>query len=137
MSPRPTNSLSRQISRARQFIPVFAVLVLCGCGQKTGSAVPPPGEDSAGPQLSSAAPTPQTVSVLPPPQDSTVTWTEFTAIIRANPDSVRAVLQTHRREVTATLRSGIRLHATEPAIDDVIAFLRQVDPAGHILIATE
>jgi hypothetical protein len=31
----------------------------------------------------------------------------------------------------------VRLHATEPAIDDVIAFLRQVDPAGHILIATE
>jgi len=112
------------------------VLVLYGCGPKSP---PPPGKDRADPQLRSAAPapTPQTVSVLPPPQDSTVTWTEFTAIIRANPDSVRAVLQTHRREVTATLRSGIRLHATEPGIDDVVSFLRQVDPAGHILIATE
>jgi hypothetical protein len=75
--------------------------------------------------------------VLPPSQDSTVTWAEFKSLITANPDSVRAVMQTHRREVTATFRSGVRLHATEPAIDDVIAFLRQVDPAGHILIATE
>lgn len=128
--------MPRQISKLGRLSPILAVLVLCGCGHKSP---PPPGEDRADPQLSSAAPapTPQTVSVLPPPQDSTVTWTEFTAIIRANPDSVRAVLQTHRREVTATLRSGIRLHATEPGIDDVFAFLRQVDPAGHILIATE
>ena len=118
---------------------LLAALALSGCGQKTGSAVPPPGGDSGGAQLSPAAPAamPQTVSVLPPPQDSTVTWGEFKAIIRANPDSVRAVMQTHRREVTATFRSGIRLHATEPALDDVIAFLRQVDPAGQILIATE
>ena len=66
-----------------------------------------------------------------------MTWAEFKTIIRSNPDSVRAVMQAHSRRVTATFRSGIRLHATEPAIDDVITFLRQVDPAGHILIATE
>ena len=112
------------------------MLALCGCAHKSA---PPPNEGRADPQLSSAAPapTPPTVSVLPPPQDSTVSWTEFTAIIRANPDSVRAVLQTHGRKVTATLRSGLRLHATEPGMDDVVALLRQVDPAGHILIATE
>jgi hypothetical protein len=109
-----------------------------GCGQKSGSAVPPPGGDSAHAQLSPAPPAiPQALPVLPPPQDSTVTWAEFKTIIRANPDSVRAVMQTHDRQVTATFRSGIRLHATEPDLDDVVAFLRQVDPAGHILIATE
>lgn len=114
-------------------------LLLTGCGRKEGSAAPPQGGDSASAQLSPAAPatTPQTISVLPTPQDSTVTWAEFKSIIGANPDSVRAVMQTHRREVTATFRNGVRLHATEPAIDDVITFLRQVDPAGQILIATE
>lgn len=120
-------------------VALAAGLLLAGCGGKTGSAASSRGGDSASGQLSPAAAvtTTQTISVLPPAQDSTVTWTDFKAIIRANPDSVRAVMQTHRREVIATFRNGVRLHATEPAIDDIIPFLRQIDPAGQILIATE
>jgi hypothetical protein len=78
-----------------------------------------------------------TVPALPPGSDTTVAWAAFEAAIRAAPDSVRAVLQTHSRRVTASFRNGLRLHTTEPAIDQVIRLLREVDPAGHILVATE
>jgi prepilin-type processing-associated H-X9-DG protein len=66
-----------------------------------------------------------------------MSWAALAAIIRAQPDSVRAVMQTHDRKVTATFLDGHRIRTTEPAIDAIVTLLRQVDPAGHVLIATE
>ena len=115
----------------------LAALLVLGCGERRAAA--PSAADGAASQLSSPAPvsTPPTISVLPTPQDSSVSWAELTAIVRAQPDSVRAVMQTHARKVTATFLDGHRFHTTEPAIDAIVTLLRQVDPAGHILIATE
>lgn len=75
--------------------------------------------------------------MLPTPEDSTVSWPELVAIIRANPDSVRAVMQTHSRKVTALFKDGHRFHSTEPTIDAIVQLVRAVDPAGRILVATE
>lgn len=140
--PRPgSSSLRPTSSRSYRGPAVLALILVAGLSACPGSrperagAAPP---DSA----TRTAPTPitatsGTVPALPPASDSTVSWAAFQAAIRAYPDSVRAVMQTHSRRVTATLRSGLRLHATEPAIDDVIRLLREVDPAGRILVATE
>ena len=114
----------------------LVALLAVGCAEKqeTARAV-----DAADSQASAPtpAPAPQTITFPPTPQDSAVSWTELTRIIRAHPDSVRAVMQTHARKVSATFLDGHRLHTTEPSIDGIVSLLRQVDPAGHILIATE
>lgn len=118
----------------------LAALLILGCGEKRNAAPPAAGgAGGADSQLSSPAPapTPQPISVPPPPQDTTMSWAELTAIIRAQPDSVRAVMQTHARKVTAIFLDGHRIRTTEPAIDAIVTLLRQVDPAGHVLIATE
>lgn len=77
------------------------------------------------------------VPVLPAAIDSSVSWQRLTDVIRDIPDSVIAVRQTHSRRVSVQLRDGRRYHATEPSIDAIIRLLREVDPAGRILIATE
>ncbi len=69
--------------------------------------------------------------------DSTIGWPDLSARVRARPESVRAVLQRHDRQVSVLFLDGRRYHSTEPAIDDIIALLHQVDPSGRILIATE
>jgi hypothetical protein len=69
--------------------------------------------------------------------DSALSWSRLAELIRATPDSIRAVHQVHTRAVTVLFKNGRRYHATEPAIDDVIRLLKQADPAGRILIATE
>lgn len=80
---------------------------------------------------------PATVSVLPTSTDTTVAWPELVGALRRNPDAVRAVMQTHARKVTMVMKDGRRYHTTEPAIDAVLTVLREVDPAGEILVATE
>jgi hypothetical protein len=59
------------------------------------------------------------------------------AAIRRRPDAIRAVQQTHSLKVTAVFKDGHRFHATEPQIDAILKLVREVDPAGQILIATE
>jgi hypothetical protein len=80
---------------------------------------------------------PTTISVVPPSVDTTVAWPDLVGTLRRNPDGVRAVMQTHARKVTMVMKDGRRFHATEPAIDAIISILREVDPAGQILVATE
>jgi hypothetical protein len=81
--------------------------------------------------------TPTTITILPATSDTSVAWSDFVATLRRNPDAVRAVMQTHARKVTMVMKDGRRFHATEPAIDAVLGILREVDPANHILVATE
>jgi hypothetical protein len=69
--------------------------------------------------------------------DSTVTWPKLQAIVRENPDGILAVQQTHALQVSVAMRNGMRFQAKEPQIDAIITLLREVDPAGRILIATE
>jgi hypothetical protein len=90
---------------------------------------------AAQPPDSTAIPT--TTSVLPTPSDSSVAWPELVGTLRRNPEAVRAVMQTHARRVTVVLKDGRRYHATEPSMDAILTVLREVDPAGQILIATE
>jgi hypothetical protein len=77
------------------------------------------------------------VSAMPAGLDSALSWPRLAELVRAAPDSIRAVQQVHTRAVTVLLKNGRRYHATEPAIDDIIRLLKEVDPAGRILIATE
>jgi hypothetical protein len=110
------------------------ILLLCllnGCNRKA--------DDGPGPrQLDSAASASAvTTSVLPTPIDSAVSWSKLVELVRSAPDSIRAVQQVHTRAVTVLFKDGRRYHATEPVIDAVIHLLKEVDPAGRVLIATE
>jgi hypothetical protein len=111
------------------------ILLLClltACNRKT--------DDARGPrQLDSAAAAKSTVatSVLPAPIDSAIGWRKLVDLVRSTPDSIRAVQQVHTRAVTVLFKDGRRYHATEPVIDDIIRLLKEVDPAGRVLIATE
>lgn len=67
--------------------------------------------------------------------DSTVTWPRLQAIVRENPDGILAVKQTRGLQISVAMRNGMRFQAKEPQMDDIIALLREVDPAGRILIA--
>ena len=115
-------------------LPLF-LLPACGSKSDSGSAT--------GKADSAPAPTPVTTSIpatvfAPPvPEDSTVSWAELAATIRRNPDAIRAVQQTHALKVTAVFKDGHRFHSSEPHIDAIIKLVREVDPAGQILIATE
>lgn len=112
-----------------------AILIVClltSCAPKSRDGGGDRQLDSA-----AAAPAPVTTSVLPTPIDSSVTWTKMVELVRAAPDSIRAVHQVHTRDVTVLFKDGRRYHATEPSIDAIIRLLKEVDPAGRILIATE
>jgi hypothetical protein len=111
---------------------------LVACPAARSDRANPPGADSAPvPAPKPVTATSGTVPALPPASDSTVTWAVLVATLRAQPDSIRAVMQRHSGRVTVTLRNGVRLHAVEPAIDDVVRLLREIDPAGQIPVATE
>jgi hypothetical protein len=70
-------------------------------------------------------------------QDSSVTWDALQRIIRSHPDSILAVQQTRGLRVSVAMRNGLKYQAREPVADAIIQLLREVDPAGRILIATE
>lgn len=111
---------------------IIAALLAAACSPRSG--------DSRGDrELDSAASAPDTSSVasLPTTVDSTIAWTRMVSLVTQAPDSIRAVHQVHTRSVTVLFKDGRRYHATEPAIDDIIKLLKQVDPAGRVLIATE
>jgi tRNA C32,U32 (ribose-2'-O)-methylase TrmJ len=120
---------------------VLLLLPACsGLGERLGRATRSDAAlDSArvADSLRAAAPDTATVVVLPSSVDSNVTWAYIERLVRANPESVRAVMQRHDRKVSIVFLDGRRYHATEPAIDGIIALVRDVDPAGRILIATE
>jgi hypothetical protein len=117
---------------------LLVALMAGGCQDKPGPKAQTAAQDTAPrpPIPPPVTSTTGTVVVLPPAHDTTLPWPDFAAAIRANPDSVRAVLQAGRR-VTATLRSGIRLHAVQPGPGQLLGLLREVDPAGHIILATQ
>ena len=111
---------------------ILLVCLLTSCSPKS--------QDGGGDrQLDSAATAaaPVTSSPLPTPIDSSITWVKMVALVRSTPDSIRAVHQVHTRAVTVLFKDGRRYHATEPVIDEIIRLLKEVDPAGRVLIATE
>lgn len=81
----------------------------------------------------SGAPTP----VFDSGMDTTVSWEQLEGLVRATPESVRAVMQRRDRRVTVVLLDGRRYNSTQPAMDGIISLVRSVDPSGRILIATE
>lgn len=111
---------------------LVAALFLTACSPKSG-------DNPSDRQLDSAASAPDTASTaaLPAPIDSSITWDRMVGLVKQAPDSIRAVHQVHNRSVTVLFKNGRRYHATEPAIDDIIKLLKEVDPAGRVLIATE
>ena len=111
---------------------ILVVSLLAGCTPKSG-------DEHGDRQLDSAASAaaPVTTSALPTPIDSSITWNKMVDLVKAAPDSIRAVHQVHTRDVTVLFKDGRRYHATEPSIDDIIKLLKVVDPAGRVLIATE
>lgn len=111
---------------------ILAAIVVAACTPKPGDT---PGDRA----LDSAATAQSTVAtpVLPTPIDSSISWDRMVGLVRQSPDSIRAVHQVHTRDVTVLFKDGRRYHATEPSIDDIIRLLKQVDPAGRVLIATE
>jgi hypothetical protein len=111
---------------------IFFLCLLTACERKSEEARGPRELDSA-----ATAAVPVATSVLPTPIDSSVSWGKLVELVRSAPDSIRAVHQIHTRAVTVLFKDGRRYHATEPAIDQIIRLLKEVDPAGRVLIATE
>jgi hypothetical protein len=111
---------------------ILLLFLLAGCERKQAESRGDRTLDSA-----ATVPAPVTASVLPTPIDSTITWSRMESLIRSAPDSLRAVQQLHTRAVTVLFKDGRRYHATEPRIDAVLHLMKDVDPAGRVLIATE
>lgn len=114
---------------------LLGLLLLPACGGDLMKSKKQRALDSA----AAAAPV-DTASVSVSPkyyQDSAVTWAALQQIVRGNPDSILAVQQTHSLQVTVAMRNGLKYHAKEPSMDAILQLLREVDPAGRILIATE
>ncbi len=118
------------------------VLLLSACsglGERVGRATRGDAAlDSAAVAESAAAaqgagPTP----VFDSGMDTTVSWERLEGLVRATPESVRAVMQRRDRRVTVVLLDGRRYNSTQPAMDGIISLVRSVDPSGRILIATE
>ncbi len=113
-----------------------ALLLLAACDQETASHKKQQALDSA----AVVAPNRIPEAVAPIPityPDSDVTWSQLQQIVRADPDSILAVQQTHSLTVSVAMRDGRRYRSKEPVADAILKLLRQVDPAGRILIATE
>lgn len=106
--------------------------LLAGCERRSEDSHDDRALDSA-----ATVPSPATASALPTPVDSSIDWGRMVTLVRSAPDSLRAVQQLHNRAVTVLFKDGRRYHATEPAIDAIIHLLKEVDPAGRVLIATE
>jgi len=120
----------------RLTLPGLVFLAACSPPGEGGSRAPRALDTAASAAPARRAPPPAT-PVLPVASDSSVSWQRLTALVRAAPDSVLAVHQSHDRAVSVQFRDGRRYHATEPALDAIIRLLKEVDPAGRILIATE
>jgi len=118
---------------------LLALLVALACEKKVEG--PPSGGASdlspAQAARSGAESVAHAAEPIPVPRDTVVSWGELTKLLRSAPDSVRAVLHTNDGKIAATLRDGHRYHAVEPTSGALFKLLREVDPAGHILIATE
>ncbi len=111
---------------------ILLLFLLAGCEPKQAASRGDRALDSA-----ATAPAPAITSVLPTPIDSSISWSRMESLIRTAPDSLRAVQQLHTRAVTVLFKDGRRYHATEPTIDAILHLMKEVDPAGRVLIATE
>jgi hypothetical protein len=116
---------------------IVAVLLLAACGGDVFKSKKQRALDSAA--AAESAPVDTSTTQVNPTfyVDSTVTWPRLQEIVRENPDGILAVQQSHSLQVSVAMRNGMRFKAREPQIDAIIALLREVDPAGRILIATE
>ncbi|HWA15393.1 MAG TPA: hypothetical protein VG817_03115 [Gemmatimonadales bacterium] len=116
---------------------IAGVLLLAACSADTFKSKQQRALDSA----AAAEPAPRdTGTTAAGPSfyvDSTVTWPRLQAIVRENPDGILAVQQTRALRVSVAMRNGMRFQAKEPRVDAIIALLRDVDPAGRILISNE
>lgn len=116
---------------------MLGLLAVTACGGDTFKSKKQRALDSA--EAVANAPT-DTASTRVGPKyyiDSVVPWPRLQEIVRDDPDGILAVQQTHTLEVSVAMRNGMRFKAREPAIDAILTLLREVDPAGRILIATE
>jgi hypothetical protein len=85
-----------------------------------------------GKELAPAAP--QTTQPKPQlPKPGNVSWDELKLVLQHG--AVKMVGQTHARQVSVVLEDNQTYRATEPAIDDVIKFLREIGKT--VPIATE
>ncbi len=116
---------------------ILALLLLAGCGGEVFKSKQQRALDSAA--AVEAAPIDTSTTRAGPSfyVDSAVTWPRLQAIVREDPDGILAVQQTRSLQVSVAMRNGMRFKAKEPRIDAIITLLREVDPAGRILIATE
>lgn len=116
---------------------IAGVLLLAACSGDTFKSKKQRALDSAA-AAESAPPDTATTRVSPSFYvDSVVTWPRLQAIVRDDPDGILAVQQTRALEVSVAMRNGMRFKAKEPQVDAIIALLREVDPAGRILISNE
>ena len=70
------------------------------------------------------------------PEAATISWTEAVELIRNC--EVDMLFQSHALDVQLYLKSGERVHAIEPTIDDVFrVYEESVEACGTIPIATE
>jgi hypothetical protein len=115
---------------------MMGVLLLAACDSASLGSRKQRALDSA---AAAAAPVDTGITVAGPKyyQDSSVTWDALQRIIRSHPDSILAVQQTRGLQVSVAMRNGLKYQAREPVADAIIQLLREVDPAGRILIATE
>lgn len=108
------------------------LFLLAGCEPRQAESRRDRALDSA-----ATVPAPATSPALPTPIDSSISWSRLELLIRSAPDSLRAVQQLHTRAVTVLFKDGRRYHSTEPRIDAILRLMKEVDPAGRVLIATE
>lgn len=124
----------------RAALPALLLIVACsGLGERVGRAARGDATlDSAAVAESAAARAePLTDPGYASTLDTTVSWARLEELVRATPESVRAVMQRHDRGVSVVFVDGRRYNSTQPAMDGIITLVRSVDPSGRILIATE
>lgn len=118
------------------------VLLLSACsglGERVGRATRGDAalDSAAVAESTAAARGAGSASVFDSGMDTTVSWARLEELVRATPESVRAVMQRRDRRVSVVLLDGRRYNSTQPAMDGIISLVRSVDPSGRILIATE
>ncbi len=95
-----------------------------------GDRAPPPPPETA----ADTAP-----RILTPsgPADSALAWEALAAAVRRRAGEIRAVTESRSRRVTVHFRDGSSLRSVEPEPGAMRRLVKEVDPAGEILVATD